>query len=59
MPRNLPRRNQTDKNEPAELAIRNAMTEVEKVGADVELTEVGMLLESAFNKLADYIDAKK
>lgn len=53
-----PRRCFIDKNTAAEKAIRNAMSEVEKVGADVKLTEVTFLLEKARNVLGDYVDAQ-
>lgn len=52
----FPRRSNLDLNEPVELAIRNAINEVEKVGADVKLTEAVILLDQALNKVSDYID---
>lgn len=52
----FPRRSRLDLCTPAELAIYNAMTEVEKVGADVRLTEAVILLSQAKDKVADYID---
>lgn len=54
----IPRRCFIDKNTEAEKAIRNAMAEVEKVGADVKLTEVVVLLEKARNILGDYVDSE-
>jgi hypothetical protein len=51
-----PRRNRLDLNTPAEIAIYNAMQEVEKVGAAPVLTEITTLLEKAKNILADYIE---
>jgi vacuolar-type H+-ATPase subunit B/Vma2 len=51
-----PRRNRLDLNTPAEVAIFNAMQEVEKAGADVRLTKAGMLLSQAKNLIADYIE---
>ena len=41
---------------PAELAIRNAVIEVEKVGADERLTKAVVLLEKARNAVADFVD---
>lgn len=52
----IPRRARLDLNTPAELAIRAALEEVEKVGADPLLTEAAILLGQAREKLADYID---
>ena len=40
----------------AELAISNAMIQVEKLGADTRLTDAVILLMQAQNKVADYID---
>jgi hypothetical protein len=40
----------------AELAIRDAMIEVEKLPADTRLTDAVVLLEKAQSKVADYID---
>lgn len=51
-----PRRNRLDLNTPAEKAIYNAMQEVEKVGADVKLTEAVTLLSKARDLVADYVD---
>lgn len=53
---NIPRRSRLDLNTPAELAIREAMLEVEKVGADPRLTEVTTLLNKAKELLSDYVD---
>lgn len=53
---NWPRRNRLDLNTPAELAIYNAMQEVEKMPADVKLTEVVILLAKAKNLVSDYVD---
>lgn len=55
----FPRRIQLQLNEPVELSIRNAMSEVEKMGADILLTDAIFLLGQAFNKVADYIDKQK
>lgn len=52
----VPRRNRLDLNTTAELAITNAMQEIEKLGCDVRLTESVVLLEKAKNLLSDYID---
>ena len=51
-----PRRNRLDLNKPAELAIRNAMSEVEKLPADAGLTEAIISLQNAFERVADFID---
>lgn len=51
-----PRRNRLDLNTQAEHAIRNAVNEVEKVGADVRLTEAVKLLSKANDLVADFID---
>jgi len=50
------RRNNLEKNTPAELAIDNAMQEVEKAGADPKLTEAVILLGKAKNLVGDYVD---
>lgn len=52
----IPRRNRLDLNTPAELAIRVAVDEVEKVGAHTLLTEAVILLGHAREKVADYVD---
>lgn len=52
----VPRRSRIDLNTPVEAAIRTAMVKVEETGADVRLTEAIVLLQQAFNKVADYID---
>lgn len=54
----FPRRSRLDLCEPAELAIYNAMQEVEKMGADVKLTEAVIKLQEAKELVADYIDKK-
>lgn len=51
------RRRDVQRMTPAELAIRNAIIEVEKVGASRELTAVVIKLDEASEKLADVIDA--
>jgi hypothetical protein len=55
----IPRRNRLDLNTPVELAIRNAMNEVEKAGAHVLLTDAIVLLDQAFNKVADFVEKEK
>jgi len=54
----VPRRIRLDLNTPAELAIYNAMQEVEKVGADVRLTDCVIMLSKAKDLLSDYVDEK-
>ena len=54
----FPRRNQLDKCTPAELAIYKAMEEVEKVGADVKLTDAIIKLQEAKELVADFVDGK-
>ena len=56
MKNEIPRRNRLDLNIPAEKAIHNAMQEVEKVGANVKLTEAITLLAKAKDLVADYVD---
>jgi hypothetical protein len=53
------RRNRLDLNTPAELSIYNAIQEVEKVGADIKLTEAVNMLSKARELVADYIDSKQ
>lgn len=50
------RRNRLDLCTPAELAIYLAMGEVEKIGADVKLTEAVTLLAKAKDCVADFVD---
>jgi hypothetical protein len=52
----IPRRSRIDRMTSAELAIRNAMLEVEEVGAHVLLTDAVCLLEQAQRKVADFVD---
>jgi len=54
----IPRRSRLDLNTPAELAIRNAMTEVEKAGAAIQLTNAIIKLQEAFDLVADWEDNK-
>ena len=55
---NMPRRNRLDLNTPEELAIRNVIDMVEKMGADVKLTEAVIALDKARGLVADFIDSK-
>lgn len=52
----FPRRCRLDLLTPAELAIVNAVDEVEKVGADVRLTNAVIKLGEARNFVADFVD---
>lgn len=52
----IPRRNQMDKCVPAELAIFNAIQEVEKLGADTSLTDAVVKLIQAKELVSNYID---
>lgn len=52
----LPRRMRLDLNKPAELAIYNAMKEIEKLPADTRLTDAIIKLQDAKNLVSDYID---
>lgn len=54
-----PRRSCVDLYTPAEVAISKAMEEVEKLGADVLLTEAVILLGQAKEKVADYVELPK
>ncbi len=51
-----PRRIRLDLFTPAEKAIYDAAMEVEKVGADVKLTDAVILLQQARSLVADYVD---
>lgn len=42
---------------PAELAIRNAVLEVEKLGADTRLTDIVVALSEQQSKLADWAES--
>jgi hypothetical protein len=42
---------------PAELAIRNAVLEVEKLGSDTRLTDIVVSLSEQQSKLADWCEA--
>jgi hypothetical protein len=50
------RRHRLDLNEPAELAIYEAMQAVEKMPADIRLTHAGIKLMEARSLVADFID---
>ena len=54
----FPRRSRLDLCKPAELAIYNAIQEVEKMGADIKLTDAIVKLQEAKELVADYIDSK-
>lgn len=53
------RRVYLDKMCPAEVAIYNAILEVEKMPADTRLTEAVILLGKAKDSVADFIDGVK
>ena len=55
---NVPRRARLDLNTPAEKAIFDAMQEVEKLPADVKLTEAVNLLSKAKDLVSDFVDAE-
>ena len=57
MENEIPRRNRLDLNVPAEKAIYDAMQEVEKLPADVKLTEALTLLAKAKDLVSDFVDA--
>src|SRR5574343_1295880 len=50
------RRNRLDLNTPSELAIYNAMGEVEKIGADERLTNALIKLKDAKELVANFVD---
>jgi hypothetical protein len=56
MSRDAPRRCYLDLATPAEAAVRNAIDAIEKLNADVRLSEAQVLLNRALNLVADYID---
>ncbi len=58
-PNSIPRRARLDRMTPAERAIYDAMEAVEKVGADVRLTDAVNLLCEAREAVADYVDGVK
>jgi hypothetical protein len=55
----FPRRNRIDLNTPAELAIRSAISMVEETGCDPLLTDAVMLLVSAREKVADFVEKEQ
>lgn len=55
-PNEIPRRARVDQMSAGELAIRQAVAEVEGMGADHRLTEAVILLDRAKNAIADYVD---
>lgn len=52
----IPRRNNIDLNTPAELAIQDAIHQVENMGADEKLTAIVVMLDAAKDLLSDFID---
>jgi len=52
----IPRRIRIDLFTPAELAIYDAVQEVEKAGAHPHLTKAVILLQEAREAVADYVD---
>lgn len=52
----IPRRCQLDKLTLAELAIHNAIQEIERMGANVTLTRIISTLNIAKDMLSDYVD---
>lgn len=54
-----PRKNRLDLNIPAEMAIYNAIQEVEKLGAAPKLTEVVEMLSNSKELLSEYVDSKQ
>ena len=55
----IPRRNRLYLNIPAELAIFNAIQEVEKLPGDVRLTDAVILLGKAKDLVADFVEDEK
>jgi hypothetical protein len=56
MENEIPRANQIDQNIPAEVAIRNAIAEVEKLGAHPVLTNIVVQLDMARCGLSRWYD---
>ena len=52
----IPRRNKLWLNTPAELAIRNAIAEIENLPANEKLTDAVVKLDEVRNIVADYVD---
>lgn len=59
MENETPRRNRIDQFFPQEKLIFDAMQEVEKMPADVLLTDAVNLLQQAREKVADFIDSEE
>lgn len=57
-PGKFPRRFYLAQMTPAETAIREAIKAVEALPADTRLTDAMLLLEQAWNTVADYVDAR-
>lgn len=55
----FPRRMILEQNTPAEKSIYDAIQEVEKIGADVRLTDAINLLSKARGLVSDFIDETK
>lgn len=53
------RRNRLDLMTPVERAIYHAMTELEKIGADIRLTQAGDHLQKAKDLISDYLDEQE
>lgn len=58
MENDFPRRANLQTMKPAEIAIHNAIQEVEKLGADEKLTNAVIKLQEAKELASDYIDKK-
>lgn len=56
MTHEISRRSRLDLNVPAELAITNAVNEIEKMGCDVRLTDSINLLHQAKGLVSDHVD---
>lgn len=54
----MPRRNILSLNTEAELAIHNAMQEIEKMPADVKLTDAVAMLAKAKELVSDFVDSQ-
>jgi hypothetical protein len=53
----IPRRAQINKFAPTEMAIFKSIQEIEKLPADIRLTDAIILLQRAKDKVSDYIDS--
>jgi hypothetical protein len=56
---NIPRRNRLDLLYSAEKHILDSVSEVEKLPADVRLTDAVILLQQAREKVADFIESEE